>query len=252
MEHEIIEVEPIETQERVFELAQRQAKAMITGSILPPQFRTVGDVLILNEMSKSLKIPSIMLAQGLYMVKNKPSMSGQLVIAILNGSKRFDAPIRWEERAKPWGIRAYASINGDKFEGDWIDDALIQANGWISNPHWKNNKQLMAKYRAATWFARLYCPDLLMGMTTEGEVVDSKEVSEEIEVQIMEADTQKDVLKLKRKLSTELKNLDFTNADVTAFAKKFDLAENTELLSEMVTNKEVLMSSVSEFEKDTK
>jgi len=249
MNTELTEVEVIGIEERKFELEQRQAKAMITGSILPPQFRTIGDVIILNEMSKSLKIPTIMLAQGLYMVKNKPSMSGQLVIAIINGSKRFDTPIRWEEREKPWGVRAYASINGDKFEGQWIDDALIQANGWASNPHWKNNKELMARYRSATWFARLYCPDLLMGMATEGENIDAvNEIDTEV---IEETKAQKQSLSNKRKIADELRKLDFTAADITAFAKQFKL-EDEDTLEMMADSKEVLMLAVEEFEKGMK
>ena len=175
MSKEIIvsELDSVSIEERIFELEQRKAKAMISGSILPQHFRNVGDVIILDEMSRVLSVPTVMLAQGLYIVKGKPSMSGQLVIAILNGSGRFDAPINWEEREKPWGVRAYASIDGEVYSGEWIDDDLIKRNGWGNNPHWVNNKSLMAKYRAASWFARLFAPDLLLGFRSEGEIEDA-------------------------------------------------------------------------------
>ena len=35
-------------------------------------------------------------------------------------------------------------------------------------------KDQMARYRAAAWFARLYAPEALMGMSVEGEVEDTK------------------------------------------------------------------------------
>ncbi len=168
----VSELDSVSIEERIFELEQRKAKAMISGSILPQHFRNIGDVIILDEMSRVLSVPTVMLAQGVYIVKGKPSMSGQLVIAILNGSGRFDAPINWEEREKPWGVRAYASIDGEVYSGEWIDDDLIKRNGWGNNPHWVNNKSLMAKYRAASWFARLFAPDLLLGFRSEGEVED--------------------------------------------------------------------------------
>jgi hypothetical protein len=166
-------------EEKAFEFLQRKAKAFISGSILPQHYRNTGDVIVLEEMSKSLKIPMIMLAQGLYIVKGKPSMSGQLVIAIINGSGKFDTPLMWEERESPWGVRVYAKMDGEKLYGEWITDELIKLNGWASNPHWKNNKGLMARYRSASWFGRLYCPELLMGFKTEGEVQDSNVIETE-------------------------------------------------------------------------
>ena len=171
----------VSQEEKAFEFLQRKAKAFISGSILPAHYRNTGDVIVLEEMSKSLKIPMIMLAQGLYIVNGKPSMSGQLVIAIINGSGKFDTPLMWEEREAPtWGVRVYAKMDGEKLYGEWITDELIKLNGWASNPHWKNNKGLMARYRSASWFGRLYCPELLMGFKSEGEVQDAGIVDTEV------------------------------------------------------------------------
>ncbi|ADV46455.1 hypothetical protein [Nitratifractor salsuginis] len=155
-----------------FELEQRMAKAYITSNILPQRYKNIGDILILNEMSRSLNVPMVMLAQQLYVVKGTPQLSGQGAIALMNQSGKFDKPIMFEEREKPWGVRAYTYIDGEKIDGPWIDDALIQAEGWLSNPKWKTMKGQMARYRAAAWFARLYAPDVLMGMKVEGEVED--------------------------------------------------------------------------------
>ncbi len=132
----------------------------------------------------------IMLAQGLFIVKGKTSMSGQLIIAIINGSKRFDFPVRWEERQNPWGVRAYNSIEGEMFYGEWIDDKLIGDNNWASNSLWRTQKGLMSRYRSATYFARLYAPDLLMGFTTEGETDDIQVVepvkTEKVKIETVE------------------------------------------------------------------
>lgn len=164
----------------VFEFEQRKAKALIAGSILPQHYKNIGDVIILNEMSRNLKIPTVMLAQQLYVVKGKPTMSGQLVIAVLNGSGRFDSVIKWEEQEQPkWRVRAYAEIDGDRLYGDWLDDDVIKANGWESNPKWRTMKSQMAKYRTASWFARLYAPDVLMGFHESEEIRDAVEIKEQ-------------------------------------------------------------------------
>ena len=166
--------------EKRFELEQRMAKAYITSSILPQRYKNIGDILILNEMSRNLGIPMVMLAQQLYIVHGTPQLSGQGAIALLNQSGKFDKPLMFEERENPWGVRAYTYIDGEKVTGPWIDDALIQAEGWNKNAKWKSMKDQMARYRAAAWFARLYAPEALMGMRVEGEAEDIA-VSEQAE-----------------------------------------------------------------------
>jgi hypothetical protein len=158
--------------EKRFELEQRMAKAYMASSILPQRYKNVGDILILNEMSRNLNIPMVMLAQQLYIVKGTPQLSGQGAIALVNQSGKFDKPLMFEERKQPWGVRAYSYIDGERVNGPWIDDELIKAEGWLSNTKWRTMKDQMARYRAAAWFARLYAPEALMGMRVEGEVDD--------------------------------------------------------------------------------
>ncbi len=164
----------IEQETQRFELDQRKASALITGNILPEHFKTVGDILILGEMSRVLNIPVVMLAQQVFMVKGRPSMSGQLIIALLNSSDKTAGIMRWETRKEPWGIRAYNDVNGKTLYSDWIDDELILKNGWGSkNQNWITNKNLLARYRSATYWGRLYAPELLLGFTSEGETEDN-------------------------------------------------------------------------------
>jgi len=169
----------LEVSERMFALEQRKAQAMISGSILPQHFKNVGDVIILNEMSQKLNVPTVMLAQQLFVIKGKPSMSGQLVIALINGSKRFDSFMQWEEETTPkWRMRAFNMLDGQKVFGDWLDDEMIKANGWTSNTKWKTMKQQMARYRTASWFGRLYAPDVLLGFQTDDEVIEVEVINE--------------------------------------------------------------------------
>jgi hypothetical protein len=55
-----------------------------------------------------------------------------------------------------------------------VDMAMAKAEGWIdkTGSKWKTMPQLMLRYRAATFFGRVYCPEILMGMHTEEEVED--------------------------------------------------------------------------------
>jgi hypothetical protein len=51
---------------------------------------------------------------------------------------------------------------------------MAKAEGWFgkNGSKWKTMPDLMLRYRAATFFGRLYCPELLMGMKVQEEVID--------------------------------------------------------------------------------
>ena len=49
---------------------------------------------------------------------------------------------------------------------------MAAAEGWMSNTKWKNMPEQMLFYRAAAFFARMYCPSELLGAIVEGEPED--------------------------------------------------------------------------------
>ena len=50
---------------------------------------------------------------------------------------------------------------------------MAQAEGWTSNSNWRNMPELMLAYRASAFFARVYCPEAMMGVQTAEEVYDA-------------------------------------------------------------------------------
>ena len=51
---------------------------------------------------------------------------------------------------------------------------MAKAEGWLdkSGSKWKTMPQQMLQYRAASFFARVFCPDILMGVQTADEIRD--------------------------------------------------------------------------------
>ena len=51
---------------------------------------------------------------------------------------------------------------------------MVKGEGWLdkSGSKWKTMPEQMFTYRAASFFARKYCPDVLMGLQTVEEVRD--------------------------------------------------------------------------------
>ena len=58
--------------------------------------------------------------------------------------------------------------------GTTITIETAKAEKWYEKPgsKWKTIPQQMLMYRAASWFARTYCPEVLMGFSTADEAED--------------------------------------------------------------------------------
>jgi len=63
---------------------------------------------------------------------------------------------------------------GEPIEGPEISIGMANAEGWLSKngSKWQTMPELMLRYRAAAFFARLYAPDITLGMQTSEELHD--------------------------------------------------------------------------------
>ena len=72
--------------------------------------------------------------------------------------------------------RAVRLSNNKLCEGSPVTWDMVKNEGWLSKSgsKWKTMPDLMFHYRAATFFVREHCPDLLCGLQTAEEVQDVK------------------------------------------------------------------------------
>jgi hypothetical protein len=113
----------------------------------------------------------------LNIIHGKPSWSSTYVIGAINSSGLFDR-LRFEltgEGDKRQCV-AYAKekATGEILKGPAVTIVMAKAEGWFqkSGSKWQTMPELMLQYRAASFFGRLYVPDLLMGMQSEDEIRD--------------------------------------------------------------------------------
>jgi len=135
--------------------------------------------MIAMEMANRLKISPFEVMQNLDIIKGKPSWSSTFIIASLNSCGRFK-PLRFEfvgndTKSDEYGCRAYTDdMDGNKIVGPTVTWLMVKAEGWLSKSgsKWQTMPELMFQYRAASFFGRLYAPDILKGMQTVDEVKD--------------------------------------------------------------------------------
>ncbi|WP_454763322.1 hypothetical protein [Cupriavidus campinensis] len=158
-------------------------------------------VVALN-MAQRMGADPLMVMQNLYIVEGRPSWSSQWIIAAINGSGRF-SPLRFDikvlgkknvERTETvWegGNRtsvtkkvdildkvciawAIEKETGERLESPAVSIEMAVKEGWYTKngSKWQTMDEVMLRYRTASFFGKLYAPELLMGLQTVEEAQD--------------------------------------------------------------------------------
>lgn len=168
-------------------------------------------VVALN-MAQRMGADPLMVMQNLYIVEGRPSWSSQWIIAAINGCGRF-SPLRfdikvlgkkkvehiafeWSEddRGKKQRREVRKSIEvedkvcvawaieketGERLESPAVSIEMAVKEGWYTKngSKWQTMPDVMLRYRTASFFGKLYAPELLMGLQTTEEVHDTIDVT---------------------------------------------------------------------------
>lgn len=173
----MLSVNPFESKES-FNDYWVMAKNFASSDMVPDNYRgkPMNCVIALEQAARMNTSPFFVM-QNLYIVKNKPSWSGQACSMIVNGCGLFenvDLVYVGTPNTEDWGayVKATRKSDGKELKGTTVDMKMAKAEGWLSNTKWKSMPEQMLGYRAYSFFARLYCPNALSGFSTEGEVED--------------------------------------------------------------------------------
>lgn len=163
-----------------FIMAMQMAKALASSTIVPQTFqKNDANCLIAIEQAQRLRVSPMMVMQNLHVIQGRPSWSSKFLIAAINNSGKFDMELQFEETqdkdGKPFSCTAWTTKNGRKVNGMTVDMNMVKEEGWLSKngSKWKTMPQLMLRYRAASFFSSLNCPELTMGLHTREEMQDN-------------------------------------------------------------------------------
>ncbi|KVP19413.1 hypothetical protein WJ85_07960 [Burkholderia ubonensis] len=165
-------------------------------------------VVALN-MAQRMGADPLMVMQNLYIVEGRPSWSSQWIIAAVNGCGRF-SPLRfdikvlgtknvdyvetyWDNNQRQkrtisvpitdkvciaWAIE---KETGERIESPAVSIEMAVKEGWYTKngSKWQTMDEVMLRYRTASFFGKLYAPELLMGLTTVEEAADIVDVHED-------------------------------------------------------------------------
>ena len=255
---EILEVAPADTSTKAinvygsqsnFDSAQRMARALCSSTLVPAEYRGekgIPNALIAMELAGRIGASVLMVMQNLDIIQGRPSWRSQFLIATVNGSKRF-TPLRFqwegEKDSDEWGCRAIATDreSGEECLGALITIQLSKDEGWYTRKgsKWTTIPEQMLMYRAAAFWARVYAPELSLGMHTTEEIIDmgsapqsagAAEMNEALEVAVETVD-EVPVDEPQEQESDESPAQPDTTADMDSFARRSQLMRDQLLKS---------------------
>ena len=162
-----------------FIMAGQMAKALASSTIVPAVYqKNDANCLIAIEQAQRLNVSPLMVMQNLHVIQGRPSWSSKFLIAAINNSGKYDMELQFEETkkdGKPFSCLCWTEKNSRRVEGMVVDMDMAQAEGWLgkNGSKWKTMPQLMLRYRAASFFSSLNCPELTLGLYTKEEMLDN-------------------------------------------------------------------------------
>lgn len=172
------------TDQAQFNQLARAAKMLSETNIIPQNYQgKPQDCFVAIEMATRMNISPLVVMQNMYVVKGKPSWAGQACTMLINSCGKFKDVKHIYTGKKGTDERGcYVSAvrisDGVELNGVEVTINMAKAEGWTSNPKWRNMPELMLAYRASAFFARVYCPEALMGVQTYEEVIDTDPTEE--------------------------------------------------------------------------
>jgi hypothetical protein len=160
----------------------KQAKIYSSSDIVPTTYRgNVSNCFVACQIANRMNLEITFVMQNLWVVQGRPSWAGQACKAMIDGCGRFKSSeyVFIGEPDRPsWGcyLQALNISTGKMVKGTPVTMQMATNEGWLSKngSKWKTMPEQMMKYRAAAFFARSECPEILMGFQTADEVEDTQ------------------------------------------------------------------------------
>lgn len=173
--------------------AMKVANMLSKSALLPEQY--IGhpeNCLIAIDIANRMRVSPLLVAQNLYVVRGKPGWSGSFAISAVNNCGKF-SPLDFIYTENGGGgcyAQATRLSDGKLLKGTEITLEMAKNEGWSTKPgsKWLTMPKQMLAYRAGSFFARTYCPEVLLGVQTIDEIQDVNGYENENSVVTIELD----------------------------------------------------------------
>ena len=194
-------------------------------------------------IAEAENIPAIKAVQMYSIINGMPSLKSTEVQARFQKS---GGKLQWIETTDKKAVCKMSHPDGGEYTSE-ITIEMAKQMGLSEKDNWKKMPKQMLMARAITSGVRALYPACLNNMYSDMEAIDMPK-EDIIETEIEEEAHKQSISLLKMKLANRLKELSLSTADIKAFALKFELTENADLIEEILNDENKLIEMVKEFE----
>ena len=158
-----------------FDHVFRIAQIFADSDLVPEHFKKKPqNVFIALQMAQRLNLDAMLAIQNIHIIKGRPALSSQMLIGLINASGLIDGVISFTSNGKAvpdLSVTASAKLKGtQQIIEATFSYSQAQAMGTTQNAPWKTAPELMCRYRAASHLARVYFPQLTLGLGNKEEL----------------------------------------------------------------------------------
>lgn len=165
---------------KMLNLISKLANMYASSSLVPDTYKgNPNNCFVALELAARMNVSPVLVMQNLYIVQGKPSWAGQACKALIDGCGKFknsEYVMRGsvEDGTLSCYLQAVNVKTGKLVKGTEVSLKMALDEGWMNKngSKWKTMPEQMLKYRAAAFFARTECPEVLMGFQTADEIED--------------------------------------------------------------------------------
>lgn len=194
-------------------------------------------------IAESEGIHPIKAIQTYSIINGMPSLKSTEVQARFQKS---GGKLQWIETTEKKAVCKMSHPDGGEYTSEFSIEMAKQM-GLSEKDNWKKMPKQMLMARAITAGVRALYPACLNNMYSDMEAIDMPK-EDIIETEIEDETPKQSISLLKMKLANRLKELSLSTADIKAFALKFELTENVDLIEEILNDEKKLIEMVKEFE----
>ncbi|WP_051299346.1 RecT family recombinase [Marinobacterium litorale] len=157
---------------------QKFAEVMATGkSTVPKHLQgSMGDCMAVTMQAAQWGMNPFAVAQKTHLVNGALGYEAQLVNAVISSSRAITGRFKYEyggdwskQNSQDAWVRVGAVLAGDQ-DITWGEPVSLHTITTKNSPLWKTNPKQQAAYLAVKYWARLYCPDVILGVYTADEL----------------------------------------------------------------------------------
>lgn len=175
--------------ETVMARFERTAEIMAGSRMTVPKHLqgNVGDCMAIIMQAAQWQMNPYAVAQKTHMVNNVLGYEAQLVNAVITSRAPVKERLHFEwygdwskvngkdDKSPTLGVRVSATLRGENAPRV-IDISMAQVGPVRNSPLWGTDPRQQIAYLATKRWARLYCPDVILGVYTPDEVIEREEL----------------------------------------------------------------------------